>query len=90
MDIVVDDGPAIELKTDDGILPVHEAQPSICPKLSGSRAGVLLNLNAAVLGDGVRGLGMRMPISAILLCASEPPWCNKTPPCQSVQTSNRS
>jgi len=54
MDIVADGGVVIEIKTVEKILPVHEAQLLTYLKLSGNRTGLLLNLNSAVLKDGIR------------------------------------
>lgn len=54
MDIVVDGGVVIEIKTVEKLLPVHEAQLLTYLKLSGNRTGLLLNFNSAVLRDGIR------------------------------------
>jgi GxxExxY protein len=36
-------------------MPIHEAQMLTYMKLSGIRAGLLLNFNTALLKDGIRG-----------------------------------
>jgi GxxExxY protein len=54
MDIVVEDGLVLELKTTERLLPVHEAQLLTYLKLSGLRTGLLLNFNTLVLKDGIK------------------------------------
>jgi len=56
MDVVVEDGLIIELKTVDRLLPIHEAQLLTYLKLSGLKTGLLLNFNSSVLKDGIRRL----------------------------------
>lgn len=52
LDVVVEDGLILELKTVDALLPVHEAQLLTYLRLSGLRTGLLLNFHAPVLRDG--------------------------------------
>jgi GxxExxY protein len=47
-------GLIIELKTVERLIPVHAAQLLTYLKLSGIRAGLLLNFNAPVLKDGIK------------------------------------
>ncbi|MBW7851104.1 MAG: GxxExxY protein [Rhodospirillales bacterium] len=54
MDIVVDAKLVIELKTVETLLPLHQAQLLTYLKLSGIRAGLLMNFHTAVLKDGIR------------------------------------
>jgi len=54
MDIVVQNELIIEIKALDRILPVHEAQMLTYLRLSGLRAGLLMNFNNVVLKDGLK------------------------------------
>ena len=54
IDIVVDNGLIIEVKSIDHIVPVHEAQLLTYLRLSGIPLGLLLNFNCPVLKDGIR------------------------------------
>jgi GxxExxY protein len=54
LDILVDREVIVELKTVERLLPIHEAQMLTYLKLSGVRAGLLLNFNSAVLKDSIR------------------------------------
>jgi GxxExxY protein len=54
MDIVVQNELILEIKAVDKILPVHEAQMLTYLRLSGLRAGLLMNFNNVVLKDGLR------------------------------------
>lgn len=56
IDVVVQDQVILELKTVERLRPLHEAQMLTYLKLSGIRAGLLLNFNSAVLKDGIRRL----------------------------------
>ena len=53
IDLVVEDKIIIELKSQEGILPVHEAQLMTYLKLTGKRVGLLLNFNVPSMKDGV-------------------------------------
>jgi GxxExxY protein len=44
----------LELKSVEGVLPVHEAQVLTYLKLAGCRLGLLVNFNVPVLKDGIR------------------------------------
>ena len=54
MDIVVEQTLVLEIKSVHALHPVHEAQLPTYLKVSGLRAGLLLNFNAVRLIDGVR------------------------------------
>lgn len=53
-DFIVEKSVVLELKTIEKILPVHEAQVLTYMKLSGLRAGLLINFNAVPLTAGIR------------------------------------
>ena len=53
MDFVVEDKVAIELKSVDKLLPIHQAQPLTYLRLSKMRVGLLVNFNVLVLRDGI-------------------------------------
>ncbi|HBG26742.1 MAG: GxxExxY protein [Planctomycetes bacterium GWF2_41_51] len=53
-DIIIENELVIELKTVDKILPIHEAQLLTYMKLSGIRAGLLINFNVCKLKDGIK------------------------------------
>ena len=53
LDLVVADHAALELKTVERVLPIHEAQLLTYLRLSGLRVGLLLNFNVRVLRDGI-------------------------------------
>lgn len=44
----------VELKSVDGLLPVHDAQLLTYLKLSNKKLGLLINFNVTVLKDGIR------------------------------------
>lgn len=54
IDLLVEDEIILELKSVEGILPVHEAQLVTYLKLSGKKLGLLINFNVALLKDGIR------------------------------------
>ncbi len=53
IDLVVEDKIIVELKSQEGILPVHEAQLLTYLKLTGIRVGLLLNFNVPAMKDGI-------------------------------------
>ena len=53
MDLVVDDKVAIEIKSIDKILPIHEAQLLTYLRLSQLRVGLLMNFNVRMLRQGI-------------------------------------
>ena len=56
LDLLIADQLILELKSVEGLLPIHEAQVLTYMRLSGVRAGLLLNFNSAVLKGGIRRL----------------------------------
>jgi len=54
LDILVADRLVVEVKSVERLLAVHEAQLLTYLRLSGHRAGLLLNFNHAVLKEGIR------------------------------------
>ncbi|HEX2681435.1 MAG TPA: GxxExxY protein [Candidatus Dormibacteraeota bacterium] len=56
LDLVIEDQLILELKSVEGLLPIHEAQLLTYMRLSGVRTGLLLNFNSAVLKNGIRRL----------------------------------
>ncbi|MDP1832831.1 MAG: GxxExxY protein [Geothrix sp.] len=53
LDLVVEGKIIVELKSQDGIHPIHEAQLLTYMKLTGMRVGLLLNFNVPVMKDGI-------------------------------------
>ena len=54
LDLLVDDSLIMELKAVDAVLPIHEAQLLSYLKLSGMKAGLLINFNVTHLRDGIK------------------------------------
>lgn len=54
IDIVVENELVVEIKAIERLLPVHDAQLLTYLRLSGLRAGLLMNFNNVVLKDGLR------------------------------------
>jgi GxxExxY protein len=54
IDLLVEEEIVLELKSVEGILPVHEAQLVTYLKLSGKKLGLLINFNVALLKEGIR------------------------------------
>jgi len=54
MDIVVNEQIVLELKTVEGILPIHQAQLLTYLKLSGLKLGLLINFNVSLLTTGIK------------------------------------
>ena len=53
MDLVVAEKVAVELKSVEKILPIHQAQLLTYLRLSGVRVGLLINFNVRVLREGI-------------------------------------
>jgi len=53
-DIIVDQQTILEIKSIEGILPVHEAQVLTYLRLSGCKSALLMNFNSVRLKDGLR------------------------------------
>jgi GxxExxY protein len=54
LDLLVEDRVVVELKSVEGLAPIHEAIILTYLRLSGQRIGLLINFNVTVLKDGVR------------------------------------
>jgi GxxExxY protein len=54
LDLLVEDRVVVELKSIEGLAPIHEAIILTYLRLSGHRIGLLINFNVTVLKDGVR------------------------------------
>jgi GxxExxY protein len=53
VDLLIEDEILIELKSVEGILPIHEAQLLTYLKITGKRLGLLINFNVPLLIKGV-------------------------------------
>ncbi len=56
IDLLIEDEIIIELKSVDGILPIHEAQLLTYLKLANKKLGLIINFNVALLKQGVKRL----------------------------------
>jgi GxxExxY protein len=54
IDLLVEGRVVVELKSIEGLAPIHEAVILTYLRLSGRRLGLLINFNVAVLRDGIR------------------------------------
>jgi GxxExxY protein len=54
LDLLVEGRIVVELKSVEGLAPIHEAIILTYLRLSGQRIGLLINFNVTVLKDGVR------------------------------------
>ena len=63
MDLVVDGEVVIELKSVDGLMPIHKAQLLSYLKLSKCMAGLLINFNVKILKDGIQRIVNKLPES---------------------------
>ena len=54
LDLLVSDSVVVEIKSVEGIVPVHEAQLLTYLRLGGWRLGLLINFNTIILKDGIR------------------------------------
>jgi GxxExxY protein len=58
LDIVVAETVVLELKACDEIAPIHEAQPLTYLKLTGLKAGLIINFCVPILKDGIKPLAL--------------------------------
>jgi GxxExxY protein len=56
VDVLVDDKVVLEIKSVEGLLPIHEAQMLTYLRLGGWKAGLLINFNVPLLKQGIRRL----------------------------------
>jgi GxxExxY protein len=54
IDLLVEGRIVVELKSVDGLAPIHDAIILTYLRLSGHRLGLLINFNVSVLKDGIR------------------------------------
>jgi len=54
IDLLVEDLVIVEIKSVDGVSPVHQAQVISYLKLSGKSIGLLVNFNVVHLKDGIK------------------------------------
>jgi GxxExxY protein len=54
LDLLLDPGVIIELKSVDKVLPIHEAQLVSYLKATGYRLGLLMNFNCRLMKDGIK------------------------------------
>lgn len=54
IDLIVENGLIVELKSVENILPIHEAQLLTYMKLSGMKVGLLINFNVLKLKEGIK------------------------------------
>ena len=52
-DLIVEDKVIVEVKSVEGLLPIHEAQLLTYLRLGGWNVGLLINFNVALLKDGI-------------------------------------
>ncbi len=64
LDLLVEDAVIVEIKSVDGLAPIHKAQLLSYLKLSGCKVGLLLNFNVQVLKQGIRRVVNNFPDSA--------------------------
>ncbi len=55
-DLIVGDEIIVEVKTVEGLNPIHDAQLLTYLRLTGCKAGLLVNFNVRLLRDGIRRL----------------------------------
>jgi GxxExxY protein len=53
LDLMIEEKVIVELKSVEGIHPIHEAQLMTYLKLSGMRVGFLMNFNVPMIKDGI-------------------------------------
>lgn len=54
IDLLVEDGVIVEIKSVERLAPVHEKQLMTYLRLAGLQAGLVINFNTALLKDGVK------------------------------------
>src|SRR5258708_38641930 len=58
IDLLVEGRVVVELKSIEGLAPIHEAVILTYLRLSGPRVGLLINFNGTVLKDGIRRISI--------------------------------
>ncbi|MBI3099893.1 MAG: GxxExxY protein [Planctomycetes bacterium] len=64
-DLIVEDKIVVELKSVEGIAPVHRKQTLSYTRLLGLRIGLLINFNVALIKDGITRVVNGMPDSPL-------------------------
>jgi GxxExxY protein len=54
LDLVVEEKVVLEIKAVDSLAPIHQAQLMTYLRLSGLRAGLLMNFNVVLMKDGIK------------------------------------
>ena len=54
IDLIVENGVIVELKSVEKVLPIHEAQLLTYMKLAGIKVGLLINFNVTKLKNGIK------------------------------------
>ena len=72
MDIVVEDVVIVEIKTVDGLLPIHRAQLLTYLKAFDRRVGLLINFNVPILKDGLKRIVNRYTGTSLTPRSSTP------------------
>ena len=54
LDFLVNDNVIVEIKSSDGIAPIHDAQILSYLKLSGCKVGLLINFNEKLVKNGIK------------------------------------
>jgi len=60
IDLLVEEGVILELKSVEKLLPIHEAQLLTYLKMMDKRLGLLINFNVPVLRDGIKRIANRL------------------------------
>jgi len=64
LDLVVEDAVVVEVKSVDGLAPIHHAQLLSYLRLSGCRVGLLINFNVKLLKHGISRVVNSFPSGA--------------------------
>ena len=54
LDFLVNDKVILEIKSSDGLVPIHDAQILSYLRLSGCKIGLLINFNVKLLKNGIK------------------------------------
>ena len=61
LDLMVEDEVIVEMKSDEGLLPIHKAQLMAYLRLSGCKVGLLINFNVETLKNGIQRVVNNFP-----------------------------
>jgi len=65
LDLLVEDCVIVEVKSAEGILPIHQAQLMSCLRLTKCRLGLIINFNVGQLARGIKRVVNDFPDSAV-------------------------